>query len=183
MDEKPNCGKIESRRKSLRLPYFDYSESGIYFITLVINERKSLLGQIVERTITPNQAADMVGNYWRKLSSKFSGVDPGLFVVMPNHFHGLIGIDRDLPETGLTSTDQRRIVPSLPLIVQWFKTMTTNEYIKGVKLQGWQPFTRRFWQRNYYEHIVRDDEDLGRIMEYIENNPINWEDDAEIETL
>lgn len=176
-------GKIEPRRKSLRLPYYDYSESGIYFITIVINGRKNLLGEIVEGITHPKKAAEMLGDYWEKLSSKFPGVNPGLFVVMPNHFHGLIEINRgtSLPVGVLTTPD--RINPSLPIIVQWFKTMTTNAYVKGVKTQGWLPFNRRFWQRNYYEHIVRDDDDLARIMDYIENNPANWANDVEMENI
>jgi REP element-mobilizing transposase RayT len=58
--------------------------------------------------------------------------------------------------------------------MDWFKTMTTNEYIRGVKGLGWTPFQRRFWQRNYYEHVIRNDDSLNRIREYIINNPLRW---------
>jgi len=67
----------------------------------------------------------------------------------------------------------------LPGIVQWFKTMTTNEYIHGVKQFGWPRFDKRLWQRNYYEHIIRNEDDLNRIREYIVNNPLKWELDQE----
>ena len=63
----------------------------------------------------------------------------------------------------------------LPTIVQWFKTMTTNEYIRGVKTLGWLSFPRRLWQRNYYEHIIRNEGTLNAIREYIANNPLRWE--------
>ena len=66
---------------------------------------------------------------------------------------------------------------SIPRIVQWFKTMTTNEYILNVKKYNWQPFTGKLWQRNYYEHIIRDKKDLNRIQKYITENPIKWNDD------
>jgi hypothetical protein len=64
-------------------------------------------------------------------------------------------------------------------IIQWVKTMTTNSYIHGVKYQGWQPFSKRLWQRNYYERIIRDEEELNRIRKYITTNPANWEADQD----
>jgi len=63
--------------------------------------------------------------------------------------------------------------------VQWFKTMTTNEYIRGVKQYGWPPFPGKLWQRNYYEHIIRNENELNRIREYIINNPMQWALDGE----
>jgi hypothetical protein len=63
-------------------------------------------------------------------------------------------------------------------VVQWFKTMTTNEYIRGVKQHGWPPFPGKLWQRNYWDHIIRNESDLNRIREYIRNNSITWELDA-----
>jgi len=62
-------------------------------------------------------------------------------------------------------------------VVQWFKTMTTNEYIRGVKQNGWQPFPGKLWQRNYWERIIRDENELNRIRQYIINNPLKWETD------
>jgi len=69
--------------------------------------------------------------------------------------------------------------PTLGEIVGWFKTMTTNAYIRGVKECGWTPFPRRFWQRNYYEHIVRNEGELDRIRTYIASNPLRWALDRE----
>ena len=67
----------------------------------------------------------------------------------------------------------------LPTIIQWFKTMTTNEYVRGVKMFGWSPFHGRIWQRNYYEQIIRNEEDLHHIRQYIHDNPANWETDED----
>ncbi len=64
-------------------------------------------------------------------------------------------------------------------IVQWYKTMTTNEYIKNVKINGWQPFNKKLWQRNYYDHIVRNEFEVNSIREYIINNPLQWDNDEE----
>jgi REP element-mobilizing transposase RayT len=63
-------------------------------------------------------------------------------------------------------------------MVQWFKTMTTNEYIRGVKSKQFPPFEKSVWQRNYFEHIIRDEDDLVRILQYIINNPANWKSDT-----
>ncbi len=65
----------------------------------------------------------------------------------------------------------------LQTVVQWFKTMTTNDYIRGVKQKTWPPFNGKLWQRNYYEHIIRNDHDLNLIREYIANNPLHWQED------
>ena len=65
----------------------------------------------------------------------------------------------------------------LSAVVGWFKTMSTNEYIRGVKQLGWPPFDRKLWQRNYYEHIIRNDPSLWKISDYIVNNPARWSDD------
>jgi REP element-mobilizing transposase RayT len=68
-------------------------------------------------------------------------------------------------------------------VVQWFKTMTTNEYIRGVKTLEWQPFDKRLWQRNYYEHIIRNNRSYQYIANYIENNSENWQQDKLFNTL
>ena len=62
-------------------------------------------------------------------------------------------------------------------MIQWFKTMTTNEYIRGVKQKGWKSFDGKFWQRNYYEHVIRNESELERIREYITLNPVKWSED------
>jgi putative transposase len=68
---------------------------------------------------------------------------------------------------------------NLSTIMQWFKTMTTNEYIRNVKTKNWTPFAGKLWQRNFYEHINRDEKELFRIRQYIRNNPLNWDSDGE----
>jgi len=90
---------------------------------------------------------------------------------MPNHIHGIIVI------VGPEELGEHTGSP-LPVIVQWFKTMTTNEYIRGVKNLGWRRFPNRLWQRNYWEHIVRDETDLSRIRKYILENPTRWTEDS-----
>lgn len=118
-------------------------------------------------------------------------------VVMPNHFHCIIEIEEtvgadlsvcpiDIEQDNVDDTNyaneegrKRRCAPTtaIPLIIQWFKTMTTNEYIRGVKNLGWKPFNGKLWQRNYYEHIIRDERANENISNYIINNPAKWEED------
>ena len=120
----------------------------------------------------------MVDRYWRELLNKFTNVELDAHIVMPNHLHGVIVINED--QGGHPSTALRAGSGSpLPSIIRWFKTMTTNAYMRSVRAGEVPPFKRRLWQRGYYEHIVRDEEDWSRIREYIENNPLHWEDDEE----
>jgi hypothetical protein len=73
--------------------------------------------------------------------------------------------------------DNKKYHATIGDVMDWFKTMTTNEYIRGVKNLGWPPFDRKLWQRNYYEHIIRDEQSYERIAEYIISNPAKWQDD------
>ena len=170
-------------RRSIRLKNYDYAQIGAYFVTIVVNERLLLLEN-------PAIAA-MVQRWWDELPHKFPTVDTDAFVIMPNHIHGIIVIGNTVgadlrvgPRAGEHTGSGEHIgspirKPTLGQIVQWFKTMTTNEYIRGVKGQGWPPFNRHFWQRNYYEHVIRNETDLDRIRRYIAENPIRWEQDTE----
>jgi putative transposase len=90
--------------------------------------------------------------------------------MMPNHFHCIILNNG----TGNPNIKTKTAVHS---VVQWFKTMSTNEYIRGVKTLGWKPFDKKIWQRNFYEHIIRNDQSYQRIANYIANNPGNWNKD------
>lgn len=109
------------------------------------------------------------------------------YVVMPNHVHGVIFIggqvEDDRPEEGGHTGPPLQVElpenPALGTIVQWFKTMTTNDYIRGVKEDDWPPFSKRLWQRNYYDHVIRNEQALNNIRTYIFNNPAQWHEDAE----
>ncbi len=159
------------KRKSPRLPDFDYSQSGAYFVTVCVRGRKFLLGDIAEGKLRSNAAGKMVEKWWRKLESKYplTKTDP-YFVVMPNHFHGVVFIEA--PEGG-------HMGPPLQKIMQWFKTMSTNEYVHGIKEYDWPAFQGSLWQRSFYDHVIRDEESLNRIREYMVNNPLRWELDRE----
>lgn len=166
-------------RKNLRLTYYDYSSPGAYFITIVVQNRLCLFGNIFNNDMNHNQAGDMVAFWWNEIAKKFPGVNPGMFVVMPNHFHGVLEITDDMESNQQNYPSMTKPYFTIPLIIQWFKTMTTNEYIRGVKFSNWPPFDRRLWQRNYYEHIIQNEKELFQIYEYIDLNPAQWSEDHE----
>ena len=154
-------------RRSIRLKGFDYSRSAVYFVTICVQNRECLFGEIFENQVLLNDAGEMVSKQWLALPSRFPSVVLDKFVVMPNHFHGIVGISPD-------STDR----PTLGKIIGAFKSITNHNYMTGVNIQNWQPFNKRLWQRNYYEHIMRDDAALEKIQEYIQNNPLTWQIDS-----
>jgi len=168
-------------RRSIRLTDYDYSQSGGYFVTVVTQGRACLFGEIVNETIKLNEAGHMVERWWFELKHKFPTVETDEFVVMPNHFHGIvvIAVGADLRVGPHAARPGTHVGVPLPSVVQWFKTMTTNEYICGIKTLRWVPFHGRLWQRNYYEHIIRNEESLPRVRQYITDNPVRWPYDRE----
>lgn len=175
-------------RRSIRLKNYDYTSPVAYFVTICIQGRLCLLGHVENGKMVVNDAGKMVEFWWAELIKKFPTVQVDSHMVMPNHFHGivvLVGADlrvcpneehrREIEK----STTGAHTGALLPKIVQWFKTMTTNAYIQGFKQSGWPSFSGKLWQRNYYEHIIRNDREWNAIREYIQNNPLNWSLDEE----
>lgn len=171
------------QRKNIRLRNYDYSQAGLYFVTICLNERECLFGEIIQNKQVLNDIGLMIKGYYHELEKKFSGVKCGEYVIMPNHFHCIIHIENDCCNFYDVGVDLcvnptkkgEHIGAPLHKIVQWFKTMTTNEYIKGVKTKNWKPFNKRLWQRNYYEHVIRNEKSYIEICEYIQNNPLKWD--------
>lgn len=166
-------------RKSIRLQEYDYSQAGLYFITICVQDRLCLFGEISNAPdMILNEAGKMVEKWYSELPNKFPDIQCHEMVVMPNHIHCI------LENTGLKPVIERGNVilgehPGSPLhrVVQWFKTMTTNEYIRGVKQGGWPLFRGKLWQRNYWEHIIRSEQSYRAIEAYINNNPASWRND------
>jgi putative transposase len=177
-------------RRSIRLPAYDYTQPGAYFVTVCTQNRECVFGQVVEGQMILGGPGQMVESVWRQLP-RYHGVNVDAFVVMPNHVHGIIVLAGAGPvATGFVGAGPRAcpdmgqpqgVAPtmSLPDVVHRFKSLTTARYRTGVLQGGWQPFPGRLWQRNYYEHVIRDEEDLNRVRQYIIDNPARWEDDIE----
>jgi REP element-mobilizing transposase RayT len=164
----------QHHRRSIRLKGYDYSRAGAYFITLCIQQRECLLGEVADRILRHNDAGRMVERWWKELAHKFPGLSLDESVVMPNHLHGILFLQQR-QEAQLSEVSS----PSLGSIMDWFKTMTMNEYIRGVKEYGWKSFPRRFWQRGYFDRVIRDQNELQAIREYIRLNPSQWPQDEE----
>jgi REP element-mobilizing transposase RayT len=171
----------------MRLAGFDYAEHGAYFVTICTEHRLPLFGSIADDLTRLNAAGEMVERWWGELPNKFPRVEIDAFVVMPNHVHGLLFInggdvvlnEPEAPheEGGHTGPPLQVSDAPLPRVMQWFKTMTTNAYFAGVRDGGWAAISGKLWQRGYYDHIVRRDEELNDIRQYIIDNPRKWSED------
>lgn len=184
-------------RRTLRLRDYDYAQPGAYFITICTDGRACLFGDIVEAASVLNDPGRMVADLVDRLSGIFPNVAVDASVVMPNHVHTIlilhecpVGVGpRAYPcppphrtprrTSGEGSGTGTHVGVPLPDIVHWFKTMTTNAYIRGVRDHGWARFDGRLWQRNYYEHVLRGDDRLARARRYVAENPGRWGDDPE----
>ena len=191
------------RRRSIRLKGYDYTQAGAYFITICTQDRECVLGTVSDGIVRVNDAGRMAQLVWNEMPAHYPGVELDTFIVMPNHLHGIVVLvgaalrgRPDLEErgrerpgqaqgpapTGVSAVGDSGVAHagmSLGDVVHRFKTMTTKRYADGVKRSGWRAFRGRLWQRNYYDHIVRNERDLDRVREYIANNPAQWEFDRE----
>jgi REP element-mobilizing transposase RayT len=151
------------KRRSIRLKEYDYSEEGGYFITICTKERSCLFGNVIDCQIQLNNAGKMIETWWQKLSGKYENNQTDEYIIMPNHVHGIIFIvgadQRVCPryDTNYPRKEGEHIGSPLPKqkislsgIIQWFKIMSSNEYIRNVKQNDWMPFHKKLWQRNYY---------------------------------
>jgi putative transposase len=150
-------------RRSIRLDGYDYSRVGVYYVTICVQGRACLLGNVVDGSVRLSPDGVLVDNCWRRISAHFPNVVLDAWIVMPNHLHGLIKITPPPPNIPARTLGQ---------VVAWFKYQSTC----AVDEQRGEP-VRPLWQRNYYEHVVRDDADLERIRAYIAHNPRCWQPD------
>ena len=181
-------GPDTHHRRSIRLPGYDYSQPGAYYVTVCAHEKKHLFGEIIEGEMKPNQHAEVVRRVWEGLTRRYPAVQVDAFVVMPNHIHGVIvvGAVREPHEVGaiheLPQGEYQRAVHEpplrrrmlLPIVLGYFK-MQTSKRINEMRDTPGAPV----WQRNYYEHVVRNEDELGKIREYIATNPLRWVRDPE----
>ena len=167
-------------RKAIRLKDYDYSEAGGYFITICTYNRKYLFGEISNQEIMLNDTGEVVEQWWLKLENKFANVKLDYHVIMPNHTHGIIMISEEKNDVGAIlelplrrdKIERRRML--VPKIIGYFK-MNSAKCINRLHDSTGNPL----WQRNYYEHIIRNESELYRIREYIQNNPPKWDLDRE----
>ena len=151
------------RRRSLRLPGYDYSQAGAYFITACTQNHVVLFGDVgAGFKPAPTEMGKIVQQTWDDLPTHYRGVDLDAFIVMPNHVHGIIIL-----------ADESARRHAIPEIVRGFKTFSARRVNECAGKSG------VLWQRGYYEHVIRNEKALDRIRAYIANNPARWADDPE----
>jgi putative transposase len=180
------------RRHSIRLKGFDYTQSGAYFLTICVYEQECLFGEVVAGLMRMNNYGRIAQREWERLPARFKNIALEASVVMPNHVHGIIviadesegvgarqGISKTLAHNGpavpLPDNPQNiehfgRPVPgSIPTIVRSYKSAVSLR-INRIRAMSTGPI----WQRNYYEHVIRNEADLSRLRAYIQANPARW---------
>lgn len=155
-------------RRSPRLVEHDYSQPGLYFVTICTYDREPVLGNLAIGENRLSSAGEVVQAAWEQLPDHFPGLELDAFVIMPNHIHGIVmlGGDSDVPTGGDS--------PSLPRVMRAFKSTSG---IAGNTALGRRD--RPFWQRSYHDRIVRNDRELALIRTYIADNPTCWDMDID----
>jgi REP element-mobilizing transposase RayT len=183
-------------RRSIRLKGYDYSQAGAYFVTIVAWQREMLFGDVVNGEprhggyVVLNEFGGIVSEKWQWLETQYPYIELGAWIIMPNHMHGILviheigrGGSRSAPVDGVqpATGGDSRIAPTLavrrkPLggLIGAFKTVSTKHINLLRKTEG-----QIVWQRNYYEHIIRDEGEMDRITRYIDSNPSRWAEDNE----
>lgn len=151
-------------RKKIRLANYDYSSVGAYFITLCTKNKEHNLSKIIVGDGFPvpknTNYGDMVNKYINEIKIKYPSVSIDKYVIMPNHIHMIIVISQS--GTGNPS-------PTISTIMGWFKYQTTKE-INSVRDSS----AEKFWQRSYFDHIIRGQQDYEEQWRYIDENPVRW---------
>lgn len=156
----------------MRLPNHDYSSAGVYFVTICTLNKQCLFGEIENGEMQPNLYGEILQQCWNDIPKHYYGINNEIFSVMPNHIHGIIVIPDDNGRSGLKPDPTNR--HALPEIVRAFKTYSA----KDINEIRHSPGTH-VWQRSFYEHIIRTENEYREIGEYIYYNPQKWESDKE----
>ena len=175
-------------RQSIRLPGYDYSQSGAYFVTICADRRQCLFGDVVDGQMRLNQYGAIVAETYQWLCQRYPYLISDEWIVMPNHFHAIMvitdkprrGVSRNAPTINKQRTTDnsnnlsKSTIKRKPLgrLIGAFKTVST----KKINILQDAPGTT-LWQRNYYEHIIRNQDAMDKIRQYIVNNPLSWEND------
>jgi putative transposase len=167
-------------RESTRLRSYDYSRPGAYFVTICAQDKTALFGVVDGQGMRRNRIGEIVAQAWRDLPKHFEHVRLDEFIVMPNHVHGILVIER---KDDMKNSDKACLVPtkrfghpgagSLSTIIGSFKAKATRE------IRRICPAMAAVWQSRFMEHIIRDDEDLYNHRRYIRENPTKWHLDKE----
>ncbi|MEX2161214.1 MAG: transposase [Anaerolineales bacterium] len=171
-----------SHRKAQRLPQYDYASAGAYFVTVCVKDRLPILGTMVGSEVRLTRAGELITEVWNDLPQHYDFIELDEFIVMPNHVHGIVWISSNEPtddsvgaglrpaqsvREGLRPSPTKK-PPGLSEIVRSFKSFSAREIHKANQTTG------SFWQRGFYEHIIRNDDDLYQHRAYVRNNSLKW---------
>lgn len=166
------------QRRSLRLQEYDYAQNGAYFITICTHRKHDLFGEITSGKIRLNECGQIVVEEWLKTEVIRREIILDEYIVMPNHFHAIVIIQAacrgDWPVAPTSPRAHGPKPESLGALMVGFKSSVTKR-INELRQTPGAPV----WQRNYYEHVIRDENDLNSIREYIAYNPARWAEDEE----
>ncbi len=169
-----NIDPTPFHRRSIRLKDYDYSSPGSYFVTVLAYKRECLFGNVVSGKMRLNQYGKILYQSWEWLPRRYPYIMNEIFVIMPNHFHGILQILEvdDYGKGG--SRPALTIIKPLGQLIGAFKTISAKQINISRGTPGFP-----VWHRNYYEHIIRNQSDLESIADYILANPTHWTDDLE----
>ncbi|HHT9120528.1 MAG TPA: transposase [Candidatus Hypogeohydataceae bacterium YC41] len=173
-------------RRSVRLKEYDYSAKGSYFVTICTKEKKYLLGDVVNGEMILSGIGEIVKQCWIGISNHFSHVQLDKYVILPNHVHGIIVIVGDVGVENIEPYKRVGNIQPLRKINRYQKIIpgSLGSIVRGFKIGvskccNQHNYSSFAWQRNYYEHIVRNEDALNLIRGYIVNNPLQWQFDRE----
>jgi REP element-mobilizing transposase RayT len=171
-------------RRSIRLKGYDYSQAGAYFVTICTHNRECLFGKINDGTMFLNEMGEIAKQCWLEIPNHFPNVTLDEFVIMPNHIHGIIIIndngganDNSPPQQIQQNKSFRSPSRTIGSIIRGYKIGVTKLCRQNAGVNNNSPL--QIWQRNYYEHIIRNENELNKIRQYIINNPLKWSLDFE----
>lgn len=176
---KAGYGANKHHRRSFRLHGFDYTREGAYFVTACTQDRTCLFGDMVKGEVRLNDAGQIVADEWARTAEVRHEIELDAFVIMPNHLHAIVWIvdgrgDRPVAPTPVVTTLAGPRPKSIGALMAGFKSAVTKRINQQRRTSGVP-----VWQRNYFEHIIRDDAALNCIRQYITENPARWAEDPE----
>ena len=167
-------------RRSIRLKGYDYSKEGMYFNTICCDCRKCWFGNIENEIMILNEYGKIADHKWNDLPNRFLNIELGEFRIMPNHMHDIIMIQSSDSGSGVSPdhtnpTKTNTINKTVGDMVGAYKSIVAVKCLAIFKMQNQK--MGKLWQRNYYEHIIRDEQSFNNISSYIIYNPKNWQHD------
>ena len=189
-------------RKPLRLPQFDYSTPGAYFVTICVHRKECVFGEVINGEMRMNGVGEAIWNAWNELPTHFPTIETDAFIVMQNHVHGIVLIDdpggavTPHPGAETTSIVGAQLIASVRRVGAQFiasvpgtegvmnHAPTLGDVVRACKAKSTYVIHRSGlptfrWQRGYYERVIRNERELDAIRSYVVNNPLKWDTDAE----